>query len=166
MIEPWQTLFLTEAPAHAATNLPVMLPSKLVGRDDALKTIYAYLKQNRPVWLHGQSGVGKTAIAATLASAFTQKDGGALWLSVDEDSLSSLIVRVGRAYGMMEIANSENPLGMIGAVATTLLEKKPFIVLDGNPLMPAANRICEPRGDWASHAHHKREVPAGHLGGG
>ncbi len=153
-----------EAPAHAATNLPVMLPSKLVGRDDALKTIYAYLKQNRPVWLHGQSGVGKTAIAATLASAFTQKDGGALWLSVDEDSLSSLIVRVGRAYGMMEIANSENPLGMIGAVATTLLEKKPFIVLDGNPLMPAAiefvNRVAtglpmliisekSPQGIWA-----------------
>ncbi len=135
-----------EAPAHEATSLPVMLPGKLVGRDDALKTIYAYLKQNRPVWLHGQSGVGKTAIAATLASAFTQKPGGTLWLSVDEDSLSSLIVRVGRAYGIMEIANSENPLGMIGAVATTLMQNKPFIILDGNPLMPAVvefvNRVA------------------------
>ena len=135
-----------EAPAHEATSLPVMLPGKLVGRDDALKTIYAYLKQNRPVWLHGQSGVGKTAIAATLASAFTQKPGGALWLRLEEDSLASLIVRVGRAYGIMEIANSENPLGMIGAVATTLMQNKPFIVLDGNPLVPSVvefvNRVA------------------------
>jgi len=130
-----------EAPAHNATALPVMLPGKLVGRDQTLAAVYGELKQNRPVLLYGPAGYGKSAIAATLASAYTQQSGGALWLGVDEDSLGQLIVRVARAYGDTEIANSENPTGMVGAVATTLAQNKPLIVLDGNPLIPAAREF-------------------------
>jgi tetratricopeptide (TPR) repeat protein len=128
-----------EATAHEATDLPVMLPGKLIGRDQMLATVYGDLKQNKPVHLYGLPGIGKTAIAATLASAYTQQTGGALWLSVDGDSLAQMITRVGRAYNDMDLANSESPTGMIGAVTTLLAQHKPLIVLDGNPT-PAATR--------------------------
>lgn len=130
-----------EAPAHEATALPVMLPGKLVGRDQTLAAVYGGLKQNQPVLLYGPAGIGKTALAATLASAYTQQAGGALWLNVDEDTLASLIVRVGRAFGDMDIATSENPTGMIGATTALLAQQKPLVVLDGNPMLPAATEF-------------------------
>lgn len=130
-----------EAAATKATDLPVMLPGKLVGRDQTLAAVYSELKQNKAVLLYGKSGVGKTAIAATLASAYTQQPGGALWLHVDGESLAQLLVRVGRAYHDLELANSENPTALIGAAATLLAQQKPLIVLDGNPLLPTVNEF-------------------------
>jgi hypothetical protein len=41
-----------EAAAHEATALPVMLPGKLVGRDQTLAAVYGELKQNNPVLLY------------------------------------------------------------------------------------------------------------------
>ena len=120
-----------EAPAHKAQSLPVMLPGKLVGRDAALAQVYSQLKANKPFVIYGASGIGKTALAATLASAYTELPGGVLWLNVNNSPLEELIVRVGRAYGVDEITNSENPVGMVGAVASTLTSNKPLIVLDG-----------------------------------
>lgn len=155
-----------EAAAHEAATLPVMPPSQLVGRDEpTLKDIYAQLKQNRSVLLYGRPGIGKTAVAATLASAYTQTAGGTLWLRVDEDSLTNLIVRLGRAYDDVDIANSETPIGMVGAAAALLAQHKPLIVIDGNPLIPAVTEFlkrvapnlpaivisdAEAAGDWAT----------------
>ena len=103
-----------EAPAHKAQSLPVMLPGKLSGRDIVLAQVYGQLKANKPILIYGAAGIGKTALAATLASAYTELPGGALWLNVHDSPLEELIVRVGRAYGIDEITNSENPLGMVG----------------------------------------------------
>jgi tetratricopeptide (TPR) repeat protein len=120
-----------EAPAHDAASLPVMLPGKLVGRDAVLTQIYARLKENRAVLIHGSAGIGKTALAAMLASAYTDLPGGVLWLHVHNAALPELLVQIGRAYGDMEIANTETPLGMVGAVANLLTRHKPLVVLDG-----------------------------------
>ncbi len=120
-----------ESPAHEATALPVMVPQKLVGRDAILGQIYTRLRDNNPLVLYGAAGVGKTALAATLAAAYTEQPGGVLWLNVDNDTVDQLIVRVGRAYNVTEITHSEYPLGMVGAVASTLTQHKPLIVLDG-----------------------------------
>lgn len=120
-----------EAPAHKAQSLPVMLPGKLTGRDVLLAQVYGQLKANKPILIYGTAGMGKTALAATLASAYTELPGGALWLNVHDSSLEELIVRVGRAYGIDDITNSENPLGMVGAAASTLTSNKPLVVLDG-----------------------------------
>ena len=86
-----------EAAAHKAQSLPVMLPNKLVGRDSTLAQVYASLKANKPVLVYGAAGMGKTALAATLASAYTELPGGALWFNVDNSPLDELIVRTGRA---------------------------------------------------------------------
>ena len=120
-----------EAPAHESTTLPVMVPQKLVGRDAILGQIYTRLRENKPLLLYGAAGVGKTALAATLAAAYTEQPGGVLWLNVDNATVDELIVRVGRAYDVTEITRSEYPLGMVGAVASTLTQHKPLIVLDG-----------------------------------
>src|SRR5262249_46782028 len=65
------------------------------------------------------------------ASAYTELPGGALWFNVNDSPLEELIVRVGRAYNVDEITNSETPLGMVGAAASTLTSNKPLVVLDG-----------------------------------
>lgn len=120
-----------EAPAHAAGSLPITLPPKLSGRDPLLAQVYSVLKTNKPILIYGASGIGKTALAGALASAYTELPGGALWLNVDDSPLEELIVRVGRAYNIPEIMSSDTPLGMVGAVASTLTANKPLIVLDG-----------------------------------
>jgi tetratricopeptide (TPR) repeat protein len=126
------TEFLShEAPAHDAAALPVNVPPRLIGREAALAQVYSQLKVGKPALVFGAPGAGKTALAATLANAYTQQPGGVLWLNVDNDSLESLLVRVGRAYDLAEVASADNPLAMVGAVAAALMQHKPLIVLDG-----------------------------------
>ncbi|MBI5670117.1 MAG: ATP-binding protein [Chloroflexi bacterium] len=120
-----------EAPAHSANTLPVALHGKLIGREKSLAQVYSQLKMNHPVLIYGAAGIGKTALAGTLASAYTELPGGVLWLTVNDHSLEELIVRVGRALGDEDIANSDTPLGMVGAVASLLTASKPLLVLDG-----------------------------------
>lgn len=120
-----------EAPARNARELPHKVPGKLHGRDALMAQVYSALKSNKPVGLYGAAGVGKTSIALMLASAYSELPGGALWLRVKDSSLEELIVRVGRAFYDNEITSAEQPLGMVGAVTTTLASQKPLIVLDG-----------------------------------
>lgn len=120
-----------DAVIHEAAALPVMLPPRLIGREAALAQIYTHLKENRSVLVHGEPGVGKTALAATLASAYAQQPSGVLWLNVDEDPLESLLVRVGRAYNIEDVVTSDNPTAMVGAVGAALTQHKPLLVLDG-----------------------------------
>ncbi|MBZ0277183.1 MAG: tetratricopeptide repeat protein [Anaerolineae bacterium] len=120
-----------EAPARSAHALPVMLPGKLVGRDAQLAQVYSQLKNNRPVLVYGAAGVGKTVLAATLASAYTELPGGVIWLNLNDSPLDELLIRIGRAYQVEEITSSDTPTGMVGAVASTLTSHKPLIVLDG-----------------------------------
>ncbi len=120
-----------EAPAKEISALPLMHPGRPIGRDELLKEIYTHLQKNTPVLLYGKEGVGKTAIVAALAAAYTQQAGGVLWLNGDTRPLAALLVRVGRAYNAIEITNAEQPQAMAGAVANLLMQHKPFIVLDG-----------------------------------
>jgi tetratricopeptide (TPR) repeat protein/energy-coupling factor transporter ATP-binding protein EcfA2 len=98
-----------------------------------LAKIYSDLKNDDAVLLYGAAGVGKTALAATLASAYSELPGGVVWLQVDGASLAELIVRVARAYGRSDIANSADPVSLSEDVRDLLSEEKPLLVLDGAP---------------------------------
>jgi len=122
-----------EAPITAIADLPLMHPGRPIGRDDLLKTLLGALKQNEAVLLHGASGIGKTTVAVTIASAYAQQpDQSVLWLSINNPPLIELIARIGRAYQDNDISTSQNPLSKVGAVANLLSQHKPLIVLDGN----------------------------------
>jgi tetratricopeptide (TPR) repeat protein/energy-coupling factor transporter ATP-binding protein EcfA2 len=120
-----------EAPAHEADRLPVTPPAKLIGRDITLGRIYTQIKDNKPVLVHGASGIGKSALAATLASAYAERPGGVLYLLCDGDTFSELIVRAGRALQVREAVTTENPLSAVAPVADALRENQPLVVLDG-----------------------------------
>lgn len=130
-----------EAPARKGLDLPVMLPGKLIGRDDTLRRVYAQLKDNKAALIFGVPGIGKTALVATLANAYTELSGGVLWLPVDNTSFSELLVRVGRAYNVTELVTTDNPLALVGAAASTLSQHKPLIVFDGKPDAAATNEF-------------------------
>ena len=119
-----------EAPARDMKDLPLMNPGKPIGRDDLLREVYTYLRAGQAVLLNGPSGVGKTTLAATLAAIYTQQPGGVLWLDAADATLSSLLVRVGRAYNLTDVITSENPTSLVGSVAGALMRHKPFIVLE------------------------------------
>lgn len=122
-----------ERPARSAAELPQTPPARLIGREAELQQVYPVLKEGRAAFVHGPEGIGKTALGLTLAGAMSQQAGGVLWLNVDHDTtLEALLVRVGRAYNIADIANAENPLGMVAAVAELLQRHKPLVVLDGN----------------------------------
>lgn len=122
-----------ERPAHSAAELPQTPPARLVGREAELQQVYPVLKEGRAVFVHGGEGMGKTALGLALAGALSAQAGGVLWLNVDaETTLEDLLVRVGRAYDVADIALSTSPLGMVAAVAELLQRHKPLVVLDGN----------------------------------
>ncbi len=120
-----------EAPAHEAQQLPVTPPAKLIGRDITLGRIYTQIKDNHPVLVHGSPGIGKTALAATLASAYAEQPGGVLYLLCNGDTLAELIVRAGRALQVREAVTTENPLNAIVPLAAALKQAQPLLVLDG-----------------------------------
>lgn len=120
-----------EASIQEFAALPVMLTGKIIGRDTALAELYAGIKTGQPVLIHGAPGVGKTALAATLAAAYLQQSGSVLWMAVNAPQLEELLVRVGRAYKIEAVTQNSNPISMIGAIENTLKLRKPLVVFDG-----------------------------------
>lgn len=121
--------------------LPVMLPGKLVGRDAVLQQVYSELKENNAVLLYGGAGVGKTGLVAALANLYTQQPGGVLWMNVNMPRLEELIVRVGRAYQLDEVVNSESPINVMNAVESALQRNRPLVVIDGKIQADVASRF-------------------------
>jgi tetratricopeptide (TPR) repeat protein len=136
-----------EAPVRDPQYLPVAVPSKLVGRDVLLAKIYSDLKKNDAVLVYGDGGVGKTALAATLASAYSELPGGVIWLSVDDTPLTELVVRIARAYKRLDIANSDQPLSYAGEIKALLDQHKPLIVFDGDSNPRAVRDFVAQMGD-------------------
>lgn len=117
-----------EAPAKDVKGLPLMHPGRPVGRDDLLKEIFTHLSARRAVNLHGQSGIGKTAVAAALAAAFFQQ--GVIWLNEGTSPLAALLVRIARGLKVSDVSRSEQPPSRVGALAAALVQAKPLIILD------------------------------------
>jgi tetratricopeptide (TPR) repeat protein len=119
-----------EAPVKDIKDLPLLHPGKPAGREDVLREVYNHLRGGQAVLLYGKAGIGKTALAATLAAAYTQPAGGVLWVDTGADQFAALLARVGRAYRLTDVTTSENPVALTGTVAAALIQHRPFIVVD------------------------------------
>lgn len=127
-----QPIVSHEAPIHGSQNLPVHPPERLFGRDADLASIHLALKAGTAVLLHGPAGVGKTALAAVLASGYAELPGGVLWLEGVDDTPRSLLNRVARAYGIGVPADSHVLADQVQTVEGILQQNRPLIVLDGH----------------------------------
>jgi len=119
-----------EAPATDLTSLPLQHPGRPIGRDAALRDAYNVLQTSSPLLLMGTSGMGKSALAAALAAAYTQKPGGVLWLNAEGRSLTDLLAQVGRAYRAPDITNTDQAAAMLSGTQALLSRHQPLIVLD------------------------------------
>ena len=122
----------SEAPIHETQRLPIVPPPRIIGRNRELGQTFAQMRVGAAVLLHGPSGVGKSALAATIATAFTTFKGGVLWWTVNGASLEELVVATGRAYGERALTDHARPLELLDEAAALLSrEHKPLVVLDG-----------------------------------
>lgn len=136
-------------PIRDARLLPIRAPAQIIGRNRELAALNAHLKQGGCALLTGADGLGKTALAALLATAYTRaQPGGVLWLDVVEDDAAYLMARLGRAYGI-----NTYPAGALGReqaadrLRAVLTAEKPLIVLDGRLCLPAVAEVlaaCAP----------------------
>ena len=133
-----------EAPVTAVADLPLRRPGRPFGRDGILKMLLAALQQNQKAALYGPAGIGKTTVAATIASVYAQQaNQSVLWLNSHDPPLAELAVRVGRAYGVHEVTANPNPLDSLDVLADLLHERRPLIVFDGEIGAAALMRFIE-----------------------
>ncbi|MCA9890671.1 MAG: AAA family ATPase, partial [Anaerolineae bacterium] len=140
-----------EVPATELSELPLMHPGRPVGRDTLIKELYDSARQNRPILLYGERGVGKTALAAALSAAFIQQPGGVLWLDGQVPTFAALLVKIGRAYGLDDVTQSQKPGGLVGMVASSLMQHRPLVVIDNletvadtTALLPFLRQLANP----------------------
>src|SRR5258706_15736172 len=130
-MEPQRTFTPPYAPLHDSALLPVKVPAQLVGRSRELGAMQSTLKVGAAIFVSGGTGLGKTALAATVASAYaTSNVGGVIWLNANEDDFETLVARIGRAYNVIPPVNSSEP-GYIERIHAVLEKTPPLIVLDG-----------------------------------
>ena len=130
-----------EAPVHSGDQLPVRPPDKLYGRESDLASVQLALKAGTAVLLHGSSGIGKTALAAVLASGYVDQPGGVLWLDTYADTTLSLLHRIARAYADEISSPQPEPEALNAAVRDVLHKHRPLIVLDGTFRVEAAREF-------------------------
>src|SRR2546423_9256140 len=112
------------APIRNAKLLPVQPPGQVIGRNRELGSMHVTLKVGTAVFLSGQAGIGKTALAAVLATAYIASNpGGVMWFNVLEDDVELLIARVGRAYGLNSLAVPGENWTNNAEVVNALLQK-------------------------------------------
>ena len=120
-----------EAAVTEIDALPLRRVGKPVGRDELLRSLLSR-DADEALILHGAPGSGKTAIAATLASAhLRQPQRSVLWLPVNDTPFVELLVRIARAYGALELCRAPNPLSIGADVKDLLSGHQPMIILDG-----------------------------------
>lgn len=126
---------MLEKPIHSIEVLPVIPPTPLLGRAGELKRLRDLIAAGDVVWLYGPSGIGRRALAASVAAQMVDRPGGVLWFSVYYDDVVMLINRIARAYGISALATDDTATQL--EMAQALLEQNhPLLVIDG-PLSPS-----------------------------
>ncbi len=118
--------FADNLPLHQGQDLPGAPRLPLVGRQADLDAARALLETGIPLQLVGMPGVGKTALAHTLAQDFVRQPGGVLWLENADETALALANRVARAYGLPPCAarDEDEMFAFFRQVHSVLLEQR------------------------------------------
>ena len=109
-----KTALLLEKDAELAE-----LPTKLIGRDNLLNDIKENLQQGSRLLLHGFGGVGKTALAANIATQLVSENKKVLWLQIgndDPDSVFDALMRPFEAQQKVGQAPTEHKASVVKEV--------------------------------------------------
>ncbi|MBX3066601.1 MAG: tetratricopeptide repeat protein [Anaerolineae bacterium] len=121
------------APIHEKRLLPVQPPGQVIGRNRELALMHVTLKDGASLLIAGPSGIGKSTLAAVLATAhIASTPGGVLWLHLNDDDLPDIAARVGRAYDEDTFTGVGGDWDRTTATVRKLLqENRPLIIFDG-----------------------------------
>jgi tetratricopeptide (TPR) repeat protein len=115
--------------------LPARAPDILFGRDELCKDVQGDLMMDGPVLLHGVGGIGKTALAATIAQQWLadERSPGVLWLTVGTADLTGILTGIGSAFGAeggRAIAAAPDDAAKLGVARALIGRVQPLVVLD------------------------------------
>jgi DNA-binding SARP family transcriptional activator len=105
-------------------------PQTLFGREKLLQEISRLLHQGKRVLLQGFGGMGKTAVAATVAKTFLKgQKKGVLWLQVGADNPEVVLEALARPFdAVQDLAKAENKTAFLAEVFKK--QKLSLVVLD------------------------------------
>ena len=121
------------APIREKRLLPVQPPGQAIGRNRELASMHVTIKAGASLLLYGPAGIGKSALAAVLATAqIASNPNGVLWLTLNEDDLPALATRIGRAFDedLYSVATSDW-VKAASKVRELLQKYRPLIIFDG-----------------------------------
>ncbi|MBN1285882.1 MAG: tetratricopeptide repeat protein [Anaerolineae bacterium] len=123
--------------ADTSRDLPVRPPDQLIGRSDERAQLNQLLQEQKAVLLTGVDGIGKTALAATIAAEWIRLRGkSVLWVNADADDLAGLCDRVARAYGELDVPYLLDVRAKTDIIRDILIDQEPLVVLDN---------LCNPK---------------------
>ncbi len=106
-------------------------PRKLIGRDDLVNEALVLLEDNERVLLHGFGGMGKTALAATIAGRYiTEGQSQVLWIKAGAVEADAVFEAVGRALDAQQAIAGTTGEERIQAVRHLLAGTRTLLVLD------------------------------------
>ena len=113
--------------AGPLTNLPALMPS-LLGRADETAAVAMLVREHGIVTLAGAAGIGKTALALTVARLGVGAYADGVWLVelASVNDAAHVVPLVGRTLGVM----GEDGLPSVQAIAAALRSQELLLVLD------------------------------------
>lgn len=133
--QEWRSARSGELDAILAT-LPDDVPGraeKLIGRDDLVTEIHGLLDKGKRVLLQGFGGMGKTALAAAVASERIEAgEGPVLWLRAGTEDRDGLLAALARPFNAQQTVSKETGSANQARVVRLLLaeQRVGLIVLD------------------------------------
>ena len=107
------------------------LPRRFVGREDLIEDVQELLDDNEHILLHGFGGMGKSALAATIAAQRIDENKGiVIWIRMGAAEADSVFEAIGHAFGQSQQIASVTGVARNQAIRHLLTENKGLLVLD------------------------------------